>query len=94
VLRSLPGVRLVELEQNRVWATCCGGGGGLLWLEEPPGKRVNELRVSQAMRVDPEVLATACPFCMTMFEDALAAKGVSFSNRDIAELVAEALGEG
>jgi Fe-S oxidoreductase len=45
---------------------------------------------SQVVAVDPDVLATACPFCMTMFEDA--AKETEFLNKDIAELVAEALG--
>lgn len=94
ILKSLPGVKPVEIRgYHHERATCCGGGGGLLWLEEPPGKRVNELRLSQAMRVNPEVLATACPFCMTMFEDAIAAKEAPFSDKDIAELVAEALGE-
>ncbi len=92
ILRELPGVRLVELKERMSQATCCGGGGGLMWLEEPQGKRVNELRVSQVMAASPEVLVSACPFCMTMFEDGLAAKGASFVARDIVELVAEALG--
>jgi Fe-S oxidoreductase/nitrate reductase gamma subunit len=92
ILKGLPGVRLVELKARLDRATCCGGGGGLLWLEEPQGKRVNELRISQVMRVNPDVLVSACPFCMTMFEDGIAAKGASFVARDLAELVAEALG--
>jgi len=93
VLGNLPGVELIEIKRNRSRATCCGAGGGLCFLEEPPGKRVNELRVSQAMRVNPDVLATACPFCMMMLEDAIAAKGAAFNDKDLAELVAEALEE-
>lgn len=92
VLKNLPGVRLVEIKQNRSQATCCGAGGGLMWLEEPQAKRVNELRVSQVMEVDPDVLVTACPFCMTMLEDGIASKEADFPDKDIAELVAEALG--
>jgi len=92
ILRCLPGIRLVEMGEHHARATCCGGGGGLLWLEEPPGERVNELRVAQAMRVNPDLLVTACPFCMTMLEDAIAAKEAEFADKDIAELVAEALG--
>jgi len=67
ILKGLPGLRLVEVRgYHHARATCCGAGGGLLWLEEPPAKRVNELRVSQALEADPDVLVTACPFCMTM----------------------------
>jgi Fe-S oxidoreductase len=95
ILKSLPGVRLVEVRRyHHFQATCCGAGGGLCWLEEPPEKRVNELRISQAMAVNPDVLATACPFCMMMFEDGIAAKEAGFPDKDIAELVAEALGTG
>jgi len=92
ILRSLPGVRPVEIKRyHHARATCCGAGGGLCWLEEPPEKRVNELRVSQAMQVKPDVLALACPFCMMMLEDGIAAKGAPFTAKDLAELVAEAL---
>ena len=48
---------------------CCGGGGGRVFLEENEGRRVNQLRVEQAMAVSPDILASACPFCLTMFED-------------------------
>jgi Fe-S oxidoreductase len=72
---------------------CCGGGGGRVWMEEHEGRRVNHLRVEQAMEVNPNVLASACPFCLTMFEDGVRSKGVeeSIATRDIAELVVEAL---
>ena len=92
ILKSLPGIKLVEIREHHVRATCCGAGGGLCWLEEPQDKRVNELRVTQVMAVNPDVLATACPFCMMMLEDGIAAKEAEFSDKDIAELVAEALG--
>jgi Fe-S oxidoreductase len=89
---------------------CCGAGGGLMWLEEEPGKRVNELRVKQAqaalddhLRQSPagegersrqslaKVVASACPFCMIMLEDGIKSKNAELENKDIAELVAEAL---
>jgi Fe-S oxidoreductase len=93
VLKSIPGVRLVEMEQNRKNCFCCGGGGGRMWLEEDTGQRISEMRLSQAIDTQAQVIATACPFCLQMFEDAAKAKEVeeSLKVRDIAELVAESL---
>jgi len=93
ILKSIPGVTLVEMEQNRKNGFCCGGGGGRMWLEEDTGQRISEMRLSQAMDTRVQVMATACPFCLQMFEDAARVKevGESLKIRDIAELVAEAL---
>jgi Fe-S oxidoreductase len=62
-------------------------------VEEHEGRRVNQLRVEQAMEVEPDILASACPFCLTMFEDGVKAKEVGdrIRTRDIAELLAERL---
>jgi Fe-S oxidoreductase len=93
ILESIPGVTLVEMEQNRKNAFCCGGGGGRMWLEEETGQRISEMRLSQAINTQAKVMATACPFCLQMFEDATKVKEVeeSLKIRDIAELVVEAL---
>ncbi|MCS7198619.1 MAG: (Fe-S)-binding protein, partial [Candidatus Bipolaricaulota bacterium] len=102
ILKKIPGVKLVEMERRRERGMCCGAGGGLMWLEEEPGKRVNELRVQQAQAAlnshcgngEPsrrKLVASACPFCMIMLEDGLKAKNAEFENQDIAELIAEAL---
>lgn len=94
--RVLSGVtrgQLVEMKLNRSKGFCCGGGGGRAWVEEHEGRRVNQLRVEQAMEVKPDILASACPFCLTMFEDGVKAKEVGdrIKTRDIAELLAERL---
>jgi Fe-S oxidoreductase/nitrate reductase gamma subunit len=93
ILRELPGVRMLELERRREKGFCCGAGGGLLWFEERLGKRVNVERTEEALRVGPDVVATGCPFCLTMFEDGVRATDSTDRLRalDIAELVAEAL---
>jgi len=93
LLQSLSKGPLVEMHQHRSRSFCCGGGGGRVWMEEREGRRVNHLRVEQAMEVETEILASACPFCLTMFEDGVRAKGVeeSVATKDIAELVAERL---
>ncbi len=99
ILQKIPGVKLIEMERHRERGMCCGAGGGLMWLEEEPGKRVNELRIQQAQETFAKVqannraklVASACPFCMIMLEDGIKSKNAEFENKDIAELVAEAL---
>jgi Fe-S oxidoreductase len=93
VLRSVCRGEMVEMHLHRERCFCCGGGGGRVWMEEHEGRRVNQVRVEQAMAVKPDILASACPFCLTMFEDGVKAKGVGdvMKARDLAELVAEQL---
>jgi Fe-S oxidoreductase len=100
VLRSIPGLEVVEMKQSCETGMCCGAGGGLMWIEEEPGHRVNERRVDQVQATlaaaggagQPGVVATSCPFCMTMMEDGLASRQAPVHDKDIAELVAEAAG--
>jgi Fe-S oxidoreductase len=94
VLASTTRGGLVEMALSRSRGFCCGGGGGRVLMEEHEGRRVNQLRVEQAMEVNPDVLASACPFCLTMFEDGVKAKevGDKIKTRDIAEVLAERLG--
>lgn len=93
ILKSIPGVTLVEMEHNRKDGFCCGGGGGRMWLEEKIGQRISEMRLGQAMDTRAQIVATACPYCLQMFEDAAKAKAVdeSLKIRDIAELVVESV---
>lgn len=83
----------LEMALSREKAMCCGAGGGRMWLEETIGKRINVLRVEQALAVQPQTIATACPYCAVMVADGLGAvqPGGTTVSRDIAELVAEAL---
>ena len=91
ILSRLTNVTLVEMEHNRKLAFCCGGGGGHMWLEEHQGRRINELRTEQAIETKAQIVATACPFCLQMFEDGIKTKAAeeSLKVKDIAELVAE-----
>lgn len=92
ILNSMPDVTLVEMERNRERVFCCGAGGGHLWLEEQKkGERINEMRTEQAMAVKAKLIATACPYCLQMFEDGIKSKEAEESLKvmDIAELVAE-----
>jgi Fe-S oxidoreductase len=83
----------LEFPLAREKAMCCGAGGGRMWMEETVGKRINVTRVEQALPQSPKIIATACPYCAVMMEDALAVGGHAgaIATRDIAELVAEGM---
>ncbi|SFB03484.1 MULTISPECIES: 4Fe-4S dicluster domain-containing protein [unclassified Bacillus (in: firmicutes)] len=89
VLRAIPGVKLVEMERKRETGMCCGAGGGLMWMEEETGHRINVARTEQALEVNPSVISSGCPYCLTMLSDGTKAKEVeeTVSTLDIAELL-------
>jgi Fe-S oxidoreductase len=95
VLKKVPGLKLVEMADSRKDSLCCGGGGGRIWMETAKGERFADLRLEQATGVGAEVLATACPYCITMFEDSrLALKdSEAIEVKDITEIVQEAIEE-
>ncbi|MBA4176309.1 MAG: (Fe-S)-binding protein [Leptothrix sp. (in: Bacteria)] len=95
VLARLCADTPLEMSLSREKAMCCGAGGGRMWMEETLGKRINVLRVEQALAVSPQTIATACPYCAVMVGDGLGALvDATARSRDIAELVAEALVDG
>ena len=86
----------LEFALRREKSMCCGAGGARMWMEETIGRRINVVRVEQALPLDPRVIATACPYCATMIDDGVKTLGreSEIVTRDIAELVAEALAKG
>lgn len=93
ILKSLPGVKLVEMERNRETGMCCGAGGGLMWMEEQTGHRINVARTEQALAVNPSVISSGCPYCLTMLSDGTKAKEVegTVKTYDVAELLEKAV---
>jgi Fe-S oxidoreductase len=93
ILRSIPGLELVEIADSRQKSLCCGGGGGRIWLETKKGERLSDLRLEQAMETGASIVAVACPYCLINFEDSrlTVGKGDNIEIRDIAELVWEAI---
>jgi Fe-S oxidoreductase len=91
VLRSIPGLELVEMPRNRETSLCCGGGGGGLWLEVPQEQRFAILRVQEALDVGASIIATACPYCTLMLEDAVKVLDLEekIEIKDVAELLHE-----
>jgi Fe-S oxidoreductase len=88
-LKRVSGLRLVEMERRLQKGFCCGAGGGHMWMEEPVGQRINQLRTREALESGASMVATACPFCLQMFEEGIGALGAeeSFKARDLAEVV-------
>jgi Fe-S oxidoreductase len=93
ILKAIPGVILKEASRTRNQGMCCGAGGGRMWIEEHPDQRVNSLRVEQLVETKPDIIASACPYCMTMLSDGVKEKELSekIQNRDVLELVADAV---
>ena len=92
-IERLPGVKVREMSQARVDAFCCGAGGGRMWLEETVGDKIYLDRTRQALATNAEAIATACPFCLTMFEDGLKDEGKedAIPVLDLVELIARRL---
>ncbi len=91
VLKSIPGLELVEMPDTRENSLCCGGGGGRIWVETPKGERFADLRLEQALGVEATTLVTSCPYCITNFEDSRLAleDPESLEIKDITELIQE-----
>jgi len=93
VVEAIPGAELVEIERHHKRGFCCGAGGGRMWMEEKIGKRINHERVDQTLRTQAPRVATACPFCLTMFRDGISAKGAEgrLQVQDLAQFLADSV---
>ena len=72
ILKNIPGVELVEPEYwTKQRGLCCGAGGAQMWMEEQNKDRMNVRRTLQLVETEAKVIASGCPFCMTMLTDGL-----------------------
>jgi Fe-S oxidoreductase len=93
VLKKVIGIELLEMEGNRKTSLCCGGGGGRIWMDTPIEERFSDIRLKQANDVGAEILVTACPYCITNFEESrlnLEYEDV-LEIKDITEIISEML---
>lgn len=90
ILRSIPGIELVEMERNRVNSWCCGAGGGAMESFPDFAHRTAIERIEEAKATGAQALVTSCPWCESNFKEAIAEVGVKFEIYDIAELIRRA----
>ena len=90
LIRSL-GVDVVEMKRSKSRSFCCGAGGSQMFKDAERGdKEINIDRTEEALGLNPDVIATGCPFCNTMMTDGVkAVKEGAAQVKDIAELIAE-----
>jgi len=95
VLTAIPGLEFIEMPRNRDRSLCCGGGGGGMWREVPMDERFAIHRIKEAQAAGAETIATACPYCIAMLEDAIKVLDCEDEIEvcDICELLYESTGE-
>ena len=94
LLKSIPGIKLIEMDRSREKSLCCEGGGGRMWLEGTnPEIRLARLRIQEALETGAEILATACPFCLLTLDEAVRYVGAQDKIRvmDLADIAAQAI---
>ena len=87
ILDAVPGVEAEEMHRCKNRGFCCGAGGARMWMEERIGKRINTERIDEALALNPDTISTACPYCLVMLGDAIAAKKSSGDAKDTLEVV-------
>jgi Fe-S oxidoreductase len=93
VLKKVSGLELIELPDSRQDSLCCGGGGGRIWMDTPKEDRFSDIRLKQANEIGADVLATACPYCITNFEESRL--NLAYENlleiKDLTEIIQEVI---
>ena len=87
------GLQIKEPPRKRDRGMCCGAGGGRMWMEETRGKRINVERFEQIVSLNPEIVISACPYCLIMMDDACKFKNLEekIQTKDISEIVSQQL---
>jgi Fe-S oxidoreductase len=93
ILQAVPGLELLEFEREKSRSLCCAGGGGRIWAEVPMAERFANQRLEDAEQKKAEVLVTACPYCISVFDDTVASleMGDVLQVMELAELLSEVI---
>lgn len=97
IMTAVPGLRQQEMHRHKERGFCCGAGGARMWMEERIGKRINNERVDEALSLNPDIVSTACPFCLVMLTDSVNGKKnegkakESITVVDVAQLLLESV---
>ncbi|GAB4296916.1 MAG: (Fe-S)-binding protein [Ignavibacteriaceae bacterium] len=90
-INKLDNIEYKEMQRSKSRGFCCGAGGGRMFLEDEEGGKINIERTREALALNPDTIASACPFCMTMLTDGVKhfEKSEQVAVKDIAEIVLE-----
>jgi Fe-S oxidoreductase len=91
ILKAISKDPLIEMRLNQSKSTCCGAGGGQFWIQAQKGRRIESMRFEQAQEQKARIIATACPYCTTMLDEAgkIGQPTNRIQVKDIAELLAD-----
>jgi Fe-S oxidoreductase/nitrate reductase gamma subunit len=94
ICKAVPGTELKEAKRSKDCGYCCGGGGGRMWLHEKGGKNINVVRAEEIAALEPELIGTACPYCLVMMDDGVKSLELEKTPKvaDIIDIVADSLG--
>ncbi len=87
IIDAVPGTQAEEMHRCKNRGFCCGAGGARMWMEERIGKRINTERIDEALALDPDTVSTACPYCLVMLGNAVAAKKGSGEAKESLEVI-------
>ncbi|MCK1794751.1 (Fe-S)-binding protein [Streptomyces sp. XM4193] len=87
IIGKVPGLRNEEMHRHKERGFCCGAGGARMWMEEQIGKRINNERVDEALSLNPDIVSTACPFCLVMLTDSVNGKKNDGQAKESVEVV-------
>jgi Fe-S oxidoreductase len=91
ILRSIPGLKLVEMDRIKEYAWCCGAGGGVSVSNPDFSRWTARERIGEAESTGAEALVTACPWCIKNFDEAIKEKGSKIAIYDIVEMLEKAI---
>lgn len=89
IIRSIPGVELIEMKNNKELARCCGAGAGVKTANPAVSLEIAKRRVEEATQTGADILVSACPFCEQNLKEAAAAMGAKLRVIDVSELLLE-----
>ena len=94
ILKSIPGLELIEFNRNRENGLCCSGGGGRMFVDiESETDRLGKLRAKEADEIGTEAIASACPWCLIMLTDGVKTEDLTekMEVKDICEIILSAM---
>jgi heterodisulfide reductase subunit D len=91
VLKAIPGLRLLELPNNRQLATCCGGGGNLEMVDPELSGKVADMKIEEILKTGADVVVSSCQQCLRTIATRARRRNISLVVKDLTDLVAEAM---